>query len=131
MKTLRRATREFNEIIAAEARKRSAALVDIHELARRLDQHGYRIAGQTLHTSFLGGIFSLDGIHPTNTGYAIIANEFIGVLDCELGGQIPPVCVDDIAREDPLVLPDQKQPPSALGCLSHASVRCLCETFSH
>ena len=37
-----------------------------------------------------GGLFSVDGIHPSNTGYAIIANLFIAAID-SVGQSIPPV----------------------------------------
>lgn len=37
-----------------------------------------------LTTDFLGGFFSLDGIHPTYTGHALLANEFIHVLNAQL-----------------------------------------------
>jgi hypothetical protein len=36
-----------------------------------------------------GGILSFDGIHPSNTGYALIANVFIGVINEAYGTQIP------------------------------------------
>ena len=58
-----------------------------------------------LTTDFLGGLFSLDGIHPTNTGYAIIANEFIKALNHRFHAGIPPVDVEAVLSDDPLVFP--------------------------
>lgn len=71
----------YNATIAAEARAHGAALVDIRAILSRIQTQGFVVNGQRLNTSFLGGLFSLDGIHPTNTGYAIIANEFIESLN--------------------------------------------------
>jgi phospholipase/lecithinase/hemolysin len=107
---IRCATAAYNTVIAAQARQHGAALVDIHALAERLDRRGYEIDGQRLTTDFLGGLFSLDGVHPTNTGYAVIANEVIHELNRTFGAGIGPVNVSHIAREDPLVLPRVPQP---------------------
>jgi len=38
-----------------------------------------------------GGGISLDGIHPTARGYAVIANEMFKVINAGFGGYIPPV----------------------------------------
>ncbi len=38
-----------------------------------------------------GGAFSLDGVHPTARGYAVIANRMIDAINVELGATIPPV----------------------------------------
>ncbi len=52
-----------------------------------------------------GGIFSLDGIHPTNTGYAILANATIDVINAAFPGSpaIPKVDLNVVASADPLV----------------------------
>src|ERR1035437_1877130 len=62
--------------------------------------------GQRLTTGFMGGLFSLDGIHPTNTGYAIIANEFIKTMNRSLLAGIPPVSVEQVNKTDPLIFPE-------------------------
>jgi len=38
-----------------------------------------------------GGAFSLDGVHPTARGYAVIANEVITAINAGFGANIPPV----------------------------------------
>ena len=47
--------------------------------------NGIKIGQNTLTTAFLGGLFSLDGMHPTNTGYALIANEAIKAMNAAWG----------------------------------------------
>ena len=69
-----------------------------------------------LTTDFLGGIFTLDGIHPTNTGHAVIANEFIRALNQGFDAGIRPFSVGEIAHimhADPLVLPGVRHSPLA------------------
>jgi GDSL-like lipase/acylhydrolase family protein len=104
--------REYNDFIEAKAKEKHAALVDIHALFDRVKEHGLVVGGQRLTTAFLGGVFSLDGIHPTNTGYAVIANRFIEALNREFDADIRPIAVVKVKNEDPLVLPGVGQPPS-------------------
>ena len=51
--------------------------------------------------SFGGGILALDGLHPTNTGYAIIANAWIATINTAYGTSIPAVNVNAIYATDP------------------------------
>ena len=108
---------EFNAIIAEQAAAHDAVLVDIHSLTETFRERGYVVGGQRLTTDFLGGIFSLDGVHPTNTGYAVIANEFIKALNSQAAAGIPPVNVRKVQKEDPLVLAGYGHPASALGAV--------------
>jgi GDSL-like lipase/acylhydrolase family protein len=95
----------YNVVIALEAFRKGATLVDIHALVNQIRARGYKVNGQTLTNAFLGGLFSLDGIHPTNTGYAVVANQFIQTLDSDRGAKIPLVNVSGIAETDPLIPP--------------------------
>jgi len=115
---------EFNAVIAAQAAAHGAVLVDIHSLTETFRERGYVVGGQRLTTSFLGGLFSLDGVHPTNTGYAVIANEFIKALNSQRAAGIPPVNVRKVQKDDPLVLQGGGHPASALGAVN-------AESFAH
>ena len=99
------AVTKFNQIIAADAKLFGAALVDVNSLFATLSANGYTVGGHKLTTGFLGGLFSLDGIHPTNTGYAILANETIKTMNKQFNMSIPPVSVEQVAKTDPLILP--------------------------
>jgi phospholipase/lecithinase/hemolysin len=116
---------EFNAVIAAQAAAHGAVLVDIHSLTETLSERGYVVGGQRLTNDFLGGIFSLDGVHPTNTGYAVIANEFIKALNTQGAAGIPPVNVRKVQKDDPLVLQDSGHPASALGAVHAESFASL------
>jgi lysophospholipase L1-like esterase len=93
----------YNGVIQAQASAVGAEVVDIHRLAHQLRVQGVQANGETLTNAFLGGLFSLDGVHPTNTGYAVIANTFIAKLDSRLHAAIPPISIDLVASTDPLV----------------------------
>lgn len=101
--TVRSAIASYNSVITADAASRHALVVDLHALVDQIHANGYNADGQHLTANFLGGLFSLDGIHPTNTGYAVIANQFIKTMNSSLGTSIPPVNVDTVAASDPLV----------------------------
>jgi len=101
----------FNaEIAAAIAETEQAhgvtiAPVDMFAIFDRLEASGVDLNGdgvQDLDTHYLGGIFSLDGIHPTRTGNALIANAFIDAINARFGESIPHVDVGRVATRDPL-----------------------------
>jgi hypothetical protein len=102
---LRSTIDEYNVIISAESLAHGAVMVDIHGLVDDIYQHGYDINGHYLTTNFLGGLFSLDGIHPTNTGYGVIANAFIANMNGSLGTNIPLADLTAIIATDPLIPP--------------------------
>lgn len=96
----------YNGVIAQQAQAAGATLVDINALFNQIAASGLTISGYTGTTSFLGGIFSLDGIHPTNTGYAVVANKFIDTMNATIATKIPDVALPPIAAADPLWPPN-------------------------
>jgi len=96
----------YNAEIANEAAATGATLVDIYSLVNALAANGEEVGGQRLTTAFMGGLFSLDGIHPTDTGYAIIANEFIKTMNRSFAAGVPPVSIEQVSKTDPLIFPD-------------------------
>ena len=84
----------FNLVILERAIAHRATLVDIYSLVKRLKANGYALNGKKLTTDYLGGFFSLDALHPNNTGQAIIANEWIKTMNARLGMNIPMVAVN-------------------------------------
>lgn len=57
---------------------------------------GTFIDGVNVDGSYIqGGIFSLDAVHLTPRGYAIIANEFINTLNSSFNASVPPVNISD------------------------------------
>jgi hypothetical protein len=80
------------------------ALVDVATRVDELAANGVDVTGDgapDLTVRYLGGIFSLDGIHPTKTGNALIANVFIEAINARFGEFIPAVDVARVAARDP------------------------------
>ncbi len=72
----------FNSIISTEAAAHGYPVTDVNMLLKRINENGYSVAGETFTTAFItGGLFSLDGVHPSSKGAGIIANEFIRVMN--------------------------------------------------
>ncbi|GAC1424669.1 MAG: SGNH/GDSL hydrolase family protein [Acidobacteriaceae bacterium] len=90
----------YNQVIQLQAGAVGATLVDTHAYFATLTT-GVSVNGITANNTFLGGLFSLDGIHPTNTGYALLANQFITVLNTRFTASIPIVNVSAVATADP------------------------------
>ena len=96
----------FNQVISQQAQAANATLVDINALFKQLTTSGITINGYTGTAAFLGGFFSLDGIHPTNTGYAVVANKFIYTINAAINTKIPDVALGPVAASDPLWPPN-------------------------
>ncbi len=80
------ATAAFNQIIASAASQAGLALVDANSLLNQLANGGITSGQFTLTSSLVvGSAFSLDGVHPTARGYALLANEFMKAIDVTYG----------------------------------------------
>ena len=63
---------------------------------------GVKIGNEIFTPEYLGGLVSLDAVHLTYTGYALIADMFIESVNKAFGYDIPYVNLEDVAKEDPL-----------------------------
>jgi lysophospholipase L1-like esterase len=99
--TVRAQVASFNQVIAAQAKAANATLVDINALFNQVSTNGLTINGYTGTSAFLGGFFALDGIHPTNVGYAVVANTFIDTMNTTISTKIPDVPLGPVAASDP------------------------------
>jgi hypothetical protein len=77
-------------------------VMDFAGLLDSFIQGGKTVAGQQLTTQHFGGLVSLDDFHPTNTGYALIGNELITLINQKTGSSIPSIDVDQVFASDPL-----------------------------
>lgn len=65
---------------------------DAASLLDELNATGLSYGSGGISSAFIqGGGFSLDGVHPTARGYAVIANEIFKVINEGFGANIPPV----------------------------------------
>lgn len=103
----------YNKVITDQASAAGATLVDINALFANIAANGLTINGFKGTNAFLGGFFSLDGIHPTNTGYAVVANTFIDAMNTAFKTTTADVNLATVAAADPLWPPNLAAKPAA------------------
>jgi hypothetical protein len=80
----------FNSTITSIAASKGLAVFDAYTFLNNIKQSGLVIDGLNLNSNYIsGGLFSLDGVHLTPRGYAIVANEFIKAINSKYGSNIP------------------------------------------
>ena len=78
-----------NRAIVKAAGDAGIDVVDLHALFEELASTGRTVGGLKVDSTFLtGGVFGYDGVHLTDLGYALVANEWITVIN-DNGGAIP------------------------------------------
>ena len=81
----------YNAKLRATANANGLAFVDVNQFMSQVKK-GIVYNGITVNTSFVsGGAFSLDGIHLTPRGNALLANEFIKSINATYGSTIPQI----------------------------------------
>ena len=87
------AVTSYNQTIAALAEANGLALVDANSLLTELSQTGFPLSDGSVVTSVFatGGGFSLDGVHPSPRGYAILTNAFADAINAQYGSNLPGV----------------------------------------
>ena len=106
----------YNTAISNVAQSTGAALVDVHSMFVQVAAGTYApalIAPANFTTTFpsqvgvccylvpFGGLTSYDMLHPSYTGYALIANVWIAAINAKFGTSIPPVNVATYNAADP------------------------------
>jgi lysophospholipase L1-like esterase len=87
----------YNSSIIGVAALDNAAVFDAYSFFNSVKANGYSIAGETYTADYIsGGLFSLDGVHPSSRGYAIVANQYIKTLNSSYGMSIPYVDISTI-----------------------------------
>lgn len=97
---------QFNQIIAQAATGLGAPLLDVNAIFRNAVEHPYEFFGIALTSRLLGGLFSLDGIHPSNISHAVVVNELIDAINTSFGWAVPQLSQADLEQiflTDPFV----------------------------
>lgn len=85
-------TTQLNAIIANEAARIKVPTVDMNTFFTSIANRGIVTNGVSNTATFASGnLFSLDGVHPTPRGYAVVANEWIRVINSYYGSTLPNV----------------------------------------
>jgi hypothetical protein len=80
------ATDDYNTTIKAMADSKGLAFVDFNVILQNASTTGLQFDEYTLNTSLIfGGLVSLDGIHLTARGYALMANKMLEAIDDKYG----------------------------------------------
>lgn len=90
------ATAAYNAAIKSIATSKNLAFVDANAKMIELSgASGIQFDGVKYTATFVtGGTFSLDGVHLTGRGYALIANEFLKTINEKYGSTLPMVNVN-------------------------------------
>ncbi len=90
---IKQSVRDYNDIIEATASQFDLAMADIKGLLSAAEP-GIYFDAIPFSTEFVsGGVFSLDGLHLSARGYAIVANEFIATINRHYNSSIPKVAI--------------------------------------
>lgn len=96
------ATEAYNQVIQNVAQQHGLALLDTHTLLSGLAENGIPYEGRTLTAEFgTGGVFSLDGVHLTPRGNALVADRLIDVIESTYGADLPGVDLGNYATVTP------------------------------
>jgi GDSL-like Lipase/Acylhydrolase len=79
----------FNQIIADEAAAIGAPVVNVHDLLKWFETRSLDLFGIRIGRGFNGGIFSLDGVHPSNVTHAVLAGAFLATMNQNFGTHFP------------------------------------------
>lgn len=94
--------RDYNAELKRQLDGRSKFhLVDLHAMVNDIIANGLVIDGQTLRGQPFGGLLSLDSMHFSDTGYAVLANAYVKKVNEDLGTPLPLLDEAAIQRDDP------------------------------
>ena len=80
------ATVAFNTSIQNLASAKGLAFVDANAILTQVANGGLVVSGYTMTSTYVtGNSFSLDGVHPSPKGYALIANKFLEAINATYG----------------------------------------------
>lgn len=83
---IKAATDAYNTTIKSVADAKGLAFVELKGVTDKLANGGIVYNGYTTTSAFIfGGMFSLDGVHPSPRGYAIISNLFLEAINAKYG----------------------------------------------
>ncbi len=89
----------MNTVVGSSDR---VAMVDINGIFNTIVNNGSITEDGITLTPTLGSLFSFDGVHPTNRGYAVVTNEIIKVMNDSFGANIQRINIKSIPEGFPL-----------------------------
>ncbi|MGM0452376.1 MAG: SGNH/GDSL hydrolase family protein [Thermodesulfobacteriota bacterium] len=99
----------INDEIEYAAMANNWAFVDTNAIFNDIAEYGHGLkdatgvpTGETITNDYLGGLFSLDGVHPSVTGHAVAANFAIDSVNAHYGASLDPVDEVAVSENDSL-----------------------------
>ena len=95
----------YNVTIKALADAKGLAFVDANAFLSQVYNGGIRFGNYHLSATYVtGGAFSLDGVHPSARGYALIANKFMEAINAKYGSTFRSVDLGNYPIQYPATL---------------------------
>jgi lysophospholipase L1-like esterase len=88
----------YNQVIADTAAEFHMPVADVFGWFKALADAEPTVFGVRITARYLGGLFSLDGVHPSNFGHAIVATAFMASLSSYFHLTLPVLSLDDWTR---------------------------------
>lgn len=99
------ATDAYNATIHSLADSKGLAYFDSNALLQQVYNGGIRFGNYHLSAAYVtGGAFSLDGVHPSARGYALIANKILEAINAKYGSNLKGVKIEDYQIQYPMTL---------------------------
>jgi lysophospholipase L1-like esterase len=102
---IKTATDLYNISIKSIAETKGLAFLDANSLLTQVANGGVRFGNYHLSSNYVtGGGFSLDGVHPSSRGYALIANKFLEAINAKYGSTFRPIDLGNYSIQYPASL---------------------------
>ncbi len=102
---LKAATDAYNITIKSIATAKDLAFVDANATLSQVFNGGISFGNYHLSSSYaVGGAFSMDGVHPSPRGYALIANKFMEAINAKYSSTFKPLDLGKFSIQYPKVL---------------------------
>lgn len=102
---IRALANDYNALLGATAAPYpNVHVVDVASVVADVATTGRDLAGEQVGITLLGGFSSFDGLHFSNTGYALLAETFVTAINGTLGTELAPIDVDAVYAADPMRL---------------------------
>lgn len=128
--------RNINNEIARQAAANGWALFDANAFFNDVKANGYylkyssgRNSSRRITADYLGGAFSLDGVHPSSTGHAIATNQFIQAINSTYGKNLSRISEYAAAGKDSLYTNPVDPRPTITGTWYGKAITFLLDLF--
>jgi hypothetical protein len=101
---VRSAVQSYNASIASASQKNGFLSFDLSAFYREAADRGIQAGSRTLGAGYLQGFFSRDGIFPTPTAHAVLANRLLALVNGAFKQSFALVDVDSVARRDDTIV---------------------------